>query len=222
MRSKAASPGGAPHRMIRMRVPHRPRRFWQHAARCAIAITSGLTLSSRDVRSRTSGSMSTQRRWAWHAFRITPTSSPEMAARPGLNPLTVEYFCFRDDDLWHAPEHTLVEGAKHELALMKIRSPTGHWRLCGPRIRPTRSSRSAARIHRHDQALARSVPRPVADRPLRHVQIQQPGSRYGHRAAGRANGPRRRQIRSMDGQYRRRIPRTRANTDQLIRTMNPS
>jgi protoporphyrinogen oxidase len=49
--------------------------------------------------------------------------SPEMAARPGLNPLTVEYFCFRDDDLWHAPEHTLVEGAKHELALMKILQP---------------------------------------------------------------------------------------------------
>ena len=46
-----------------------------------------------------------------------------MAARPGLSPLTVEYFCFRDDDLWDAPDHTLIEGAKHELALMKILQP---------------------------------------------------------------------------------------------------
>ena len=49
--------------------------------------------------------------------------SPEMAARPGLNPLTVEYFCFRDDNLWHAPEHALVERAKCELAHMKILQP---------------------------------------------------------------------------------------------------
>ena len=49
--------------------------------------------------------------------------SPEMAARPGLNPLTVEYFCFRGDNLWHAPEHALVEGAKRELAHMKILKP---------------------------------------------------------------------------------------------------
>ena len=49
--------------------------------------------------------------------------SSEMAARPGLNPLTVEYFCFPDNDLWDAPEQALVEGAKRELSQMKILQP---------------------------------------------------------------------------------------------------
>ena len=70
--------------MIEMMSPQPPPRFWQHAARCAIAITSGLTSSSRDVRFRTSGSMSTRRRWAWHAFRITPTSHPRWPPGPVL------------------------------------------------------------------------------------------------------------------------------------------
>ena len=42
--------------------------------------------------------------------------SPDMAARPGLNPLTVEYFCVRGDDVWDAPDHALVERAERELA----------------------------------------------------------------------------------------------------------
>lgn len=49
--------------------------------------------------------------------------SPEMAARPGLNPLTIEYFCFRGDDFWDAPDHALIEHAKRELAHMKILQP---------------------------------------------------------------------------------------------------
>jgi protoporphyrinogen oxidase len=49
--------------------------------------------------------------------------SRDMAGRPGLNPLTVEYFCFRGDEVWDAPDHVLIERAKRELAHMKIVRP---------------------------------------------------------------------------------------------------
>ncbi len=49
--------------------------------------------------------------------------SADMAARPGLSPLTVEYFCFGDSDLWHQSDQALVERAKLELAAMKILEP---------------------------------------------------------------------------------------------------
>jgi protoporphyrinogen oxidase len=49
--------------------------------------------------------------------------SAEMAAQPGLNPLTVEYFCFSGDDLWDAADDALVERAKRELVYMKILQP---------------------------------------------------------------------------------------------------
>ena len=49
--------------------------------------------------------------------------STEMAARPGLNPLTVEYFCFRGDNYWEAADEELIERAKRELVYMNILQP---------------------------------------------------------------------------------------------------
>ena len=109
--------------MIEMMSPEPPARSWQHAVRCAIAITSGSTSSSRNVRFRTNGSMSTRRKCAWRALRITPTSLPRWPPGPGLNPLTIEYFCFRGDDFWDARDYALIEHAKRELAHMKILQP---------------------------------------------------------------------------------------------------
>jgi protoporphyrinogen oxidase len=49
--------------------------------------------------------------------------SPAMASRPGLNPLTVEYFCFPGDDVWDSSDDALIERAKRELVHMKIIQP---------------------------------------------------------------------------------------------------
>jgi protoporphyrinogen oxidase len=49
--------------------------------------------------------------------------SPAMASRPGLNPLTVEYFCHPNDALWNASDDALIARAKRELAYMKIVQP---------------------------------------------------------------------------------------------------
>jgi protoporphyrinogen oxidase len=46
--------------------------------------------------------------------------SASMAARPGLHPLTVEYFCFAEDDLWHSDDRELFDLAIHELGRMGI------------------------------------------------------------------------------------------------------
>jgi protoporphyrinogen oxidase len=49
--------------------------------------------------------------------------SPDMAARPGLSPLTVEYFCFPEDNLWHTSDLMLLERAKCELVHMNLLQP---------------------------------------------------------------------------------------------------
>jgi protoporphyrinogen oxidase len=49
--------------------------------------------------------------------------SPAMSSRPGISPLTVEYFCFPRDQIWQRPDDALIEGAKRELAHMKILEP---------------------------------------------------------------------------------------------------
>ena len=49
--------------------------------------------------------------------------SPAMSSRPGISPLTVEYFCFPHDQVWDAPDDALIERAKRELAHMKILQP---------------------------------------------------------------------------------------------------
>jgi protoporphyrinogen oxidase len=46
--------------------------------------------------------------------------SPEMASRPGISPITVEYFCFPSDSIWSSPDDELVERATRELMHMKI------------------------------------------------------------------------------------------------------
>ena len=48
--------------------------------------------------------------------RITATFPPRMAASATCSPLTVEYFCFEQDDLWQMPDAELILLAKHELA----------------------------------------------------------------------------------------------------------
>ena len=49
--------------------------------------------------------------------------SPAMSSRPGISPLTVEYFCFPHDQVWDAPDDALIERAKRELEQMKILQP---------------------------------------------------------------------------------------------------
>src|SRR4029078_4673214 len=49
--------------------------------------------------------------------------SPAMSSRPGISPLTFEYFCFPRDQIWRRPDDALIEGAKRELAHMKILEP---------------------------------------------------------------------------------------------------
>jgi len=46
--------------------------------------------------------------------------SPAMSSRPGISPLTIEYFCFPRDQIWDAPDDALIERAKRELEQMKI------------------------------------------------------------------------------------------------------
>src|SRR5262249_48370577 len=41
--------------------------------------------------------------------------SPDMSSNPKHNPLTVEYFCFRDDDVWGRPNEELIALAGQEL-----------------------------------------------------------------------------------------------------------
>jgi protoporphyrinogen oxidase len=49
--------------------------------------------------------------------------SPAMASRPGVSPLTVEYFCFAGDNVWGASDDALIERAKRELSQAKIHRP---------------------------------------------------------------------------------------------------
>src|SRR5262249_203530 len=49
--------------------------------------------------------------------------SEAMSSRPGISPLTVEYFCFPGDHVWKASDHVLIERAKRELEHMKILCP---------------------------------------------------------------------------------------------------
>ncbi len=49
--------------------------------------------------------------------------SSAMSDRPGVSPLTVEYFCFPGDTLWDAPDDALIDRAKRELMHMEILSP---------------------------------------------------------------------------------------------------
>ena len=49
--------------------------------------------------------------------------SPAMSSRPGISPLTVEYFCFPHDQVWDATDDALIERAKRELEQMKILQP---------------------------------------------------------------------------------------------------
>jgi protoporphyrinogen oxidase len=46
-----------------------------------------------------------------------------MSGRPGLSPLTVEYFCFPGDTVWNSPDEALIERAKRELRHMEILLP---------------------------------------------------------------------------------------------------
>jgi protoporphyrinogen oxidase len=46
--------------------------------------------------------------------------SPAMASRPGISPLTVEYFTFPGDGVWDAPDAALIDRATRELTQMKI------------------------------------------------------------------------------------------------------
>ena len=46
--------------------------------------------------------------------------SPEMAELPDSHPLTVEYFCFADDEIWTSSDAALIERAVRELATMGI------------------------------------------------------------------------------------------------------
>jgi len=48
--------------------------------------------------------------------------SPGMT-RPGYTCLGVEYFCFREDELWSLPDRTLVDLAKRELAQIGLIDP---------------------------------------------------------------------------------------------------
>ena len=49
--------------------------------------------------------------------------SSAMSTRPGISPLTVEYFCFPRDQVWDSPDDALMERAKRELMHMKILQP---------------------------------------------------------------------------------------------------
>ena len=49
--------------------------------------------------------------------------STQMGRAPNIHPLTVEYFCFPDDDLWNRSDEALIELAKAELAHMDIVQP---------------------------------------------------------------------------------------------------
>ncbi len=49
--------------------------------------------------------------------------SKQMGRAPNVHPLTVEYFCFADDDLWNRSDAGLIELAKQELDHMKILDP---------------------------------------------------------------------------------------------------
>ncbi len=49
--------------------------------------------------------------------------SAAMAPVEGLTPITVEYFCFKDDDIWRRGEEGLIELARTELQRMKIIQP---------------------------------------------------------------------------------------------------
>jgi protoporphyrinogen oxidase len=49
--------------------------------------------------------------------------SPAMTSRPGLSPLTVEYFCFPGDNVWKSPDNVLIERAKRELSHMNMIQP---------------------------------------------------------------------------------------------------
>jgi protoporphyrinogen oxidase len=50
--------------------------------------------------------------------------SPEMSARPGLHPVTIEYFCFPGDAVWERSDDELVALATAELGRMGV--PHGH------------------------------------------------------------------------------------------------
>jgi protoporphyrinogen oxidase len=50
--------------------------------------------------------------------------SVDMSRGSNIHPLTVEYFCFADDDLWNRSDAALIELAKAELAHMKILDPS--------------------------------------------------------------------------------------------------
>ena len=54
--------------------------------------------------------------------RVTNYSnfSPAMKSRPDLNPLTVEYFTFPGDEIWDAPDVSLLERARRELELVGL------------------------------------------------------------------------------------------------------
>ncbi|MFO1059985.1 MAG: FAD-dependent oxidoreductase [Dongiaceae bacterium] len=46
--------------------------------------------------------------------------SPEMPAAAGLNPLTLEYFCFADEPIWTAADEELIALARRELAVLGL------------------------------------------------------------------------------------------------------
>jgi protoporphyrinogen oxidase len=49
--------------------------------------------------------------------------SPEMVPDPSLACVGLEYFCFEGDGLWNAPDTTLVELAKKEMAILGLCDP---------------------------------------------------------------------------------------------------
>ncbi len=49
--------------------------------------------------------------------------SRAMSGRPGISPLTVEYFCFPHDRVWDSSDDALIQRAKRELMHMKILLP---------------------------------------------------------------------------------------------------
>jgi protoporphyrinogen oxidase len=49
--------------------------------------------------------------------------SHEMADRPDVSPLTIEYFTFKGDDVWNRSDEQLVELSAQELATMNIAQP---------------------------------------------------------------------------------------------------
>ena len=164
---------------------------------------------ARACRFPTTGSTCMPPKCARRGSPTTAISRRRWRSDRDVSPLTVEYFCFPGDGLWELTDASSWRSPPR--SSRGLASPLRRRVIGGFIVRSEKAYPVIEKGYEQHIACIRrwlsTLHQSAADRPLRNVQVQQPGPRDRDRAARRPHGAGAGEVRSVERQHRRRIPR---------------